>query len=152
MASIHQDAAVKVTRPSCRNGSNAGRTASTTRTLRYYEERGLIVSVGRRGLQRLFEPRVLEQLALIALGQQAGFSLDEIAGMFGPDGEPQLDRQVLAAKADELDAAIGRLTALRDGLRHAAACSAPSHRECPTFRGLLREATGRPRPRRRVPR
>jgi hypothetical protein len=26
---------------------------------------------------------------------------------------------------------------MRDGLRHAAACSAPSHMECPTFRRLL---------------
>ena len=54
--------------------------------LRYYEEKGLIASVGRRGLRRLFDARVLERLALIALGQAAGFSLDEIAGMFTPDG------------------------------------------------------------------
>lgn len=32
-----------------------------------------------------------------------GFTLDEIAGMFTPQGEPRIDRQVLAAKADELD-------------------------------------------------
>ena len=53
-------------------------------TLRFYEEKGLIASTGRRGLRRLFEPGVLERLALIALGQAAGFSLDEIALMFGP--------------------------------------------------------------------
>ena len=57
--------------------------------LRYYEEKGLIASVGRRGLRRLFDAGVLERLALIALGQAAGFSLDEIAGMFTPDGRPQ---------------------------------------------------------------
>ncbi|MAM07908.1 MAG: MerR family transcriptional regulator, partial [Hyphomonas sp.] len=34
-------------------------------TLRYYEERGLIRSAGRRGLRRLFEPDVLERLGLI---------------------------------------------------------------------------------------
>jgi hypothetical protein len=32
-------------------------------TLRFYEEKGLIASIGRRGLRRLFDPGVLEQLA-----------------------------------------------------------------------------------------
>jgi len=41
--------------------------------LRYYEQKGLIASVGRRGLRRLFDAGVLERLALIALGQAAGF-------------------------------------------------------------------------------
>ena len=88
--------------------------------LRYYEEKGLIASVGRRGLRRLFDTRVLERLRLIALGQAAGFSLDEIAGMFTPDGRPQIDRKALATKADELDRTIQQLSSMRDGLRHAA--------------------------------
>jgi DNA-binding transcriptional MerR regulator len=109
-------------------------------TLRFYEEKGLITSVGRRGLHRLFDPGVLERLALIALGRSAGFTLHEIALMFGPDGRPRLDRKMLAAKADELDRTIRRLSAMRKSLRHAAACPAPSHMECPTFRRLLRAA------------
>lgn len=109
-------------------------------TLRYYEEKGLIVSVGRRGLRRLFEAGVVERLALIALGRASGFSLDEIAGMFAPDGRPRIDRKALAAKADELDRTIRQLSAMRDGLRHAVACRAPSHMECPTFRRLVRAA------------
>jgi DNA-binding transcriptional MerR regulator len=109
-------------------------------TLRFYEEKGLISSVGRRGLRRTFEPRVLERLALIALGSAAGFSLDEIARMFAADGRPRIDRQLLAAKAQELDRTIRKLSAMRDGLRHAAACRAPSHMECPTFRRLLAAA------------
>lgn len=106
-------------------------------TLRFYEEKGLIAAVGRRGLRRVFDPRVLERLALIALGRSAGFSLDEIAQMFAPDGRPQIDRRALAAKAEELDGTIRKLTAMRNGLRHAAVCPAPSHLECPTFRRLL---------------
>ncbi|WP_435106486.1 helix-turn-helix domain-containing protein [Arhodomonas sp. AD133] len=110
-------------------------------TLRYYEERGLICSIGRRGLRRQFDPSVLERLGLIALGRSAGFSLDEIAEMFGPDGEPQINRDRLAAKANELDRTISKLGAMRDGLRHAAACPAPTHMDCPTFRRLLRAAS-----------
>ncbi len=75
------------------------------------------------------------------MGRSAGLSLDEIAQMFAPDGKLQIDRKLLAGKADELDATIRKLTAMRDGLRHAAACPAPSHMECPTFRRLLGLAT-----------
>ncbi|MGO4330047.1 helix-turn-helix domain-containing protein [Cupriavidus sp. 2TAF22] len=118
----------------------AQRSGVPASTLRFYEEKGLIASIGRRGLRRLFGPGVLERLALIALGRAAGFSLDEIALMFAPDGRPRIDRQMLAAKAEELDKTIRNLSALRDGLRHAAACPEPSHLECPTFRRILRAA------------
>ncbi len=50
-----------------------------------------------------------------------------IAGVYG--GNPD--------KARELDKTIRKLTAMRDGLKHAAVCPAPSHMECPTFRRLL---------------
>lgn len=118
----------------------AKRSGVPASTLRFYEEKGLIASVGRRGLRRLFDSGVLERLALIALGRSAGFSLDEIASMFAPDGRPQIDRRALAAKAEELDGTIRELSAMRDGLRHAAVCPAPSHLECPTFRRLLKGA------------
>ncbi len=110
-------------------------------TLRYYEQRGLIASSGRQGLRRRFQPGVLDQLALIALGQSAGFSLDEIKSMFVPQRRANIDRTMLARRADEIDATIKRLKAMSDGLRHAAACPAPSHAECPTFQRLLKAAS-----------
>jgi DNA-binding transcriptional MerR regulator len=108
--------------------------------LRYYEEKGLIASVGRRGLRRLFDAKVLDRLALIALGRAAGFSLGEIAKVFSADGGVRIDRKVLSAKAEELDQRIRGMVAVRDGLRHAAVCPARSHTECPTFKRLLRAA------------
>lgn len=118
----------------------ARRSGVPASTLRFYEEKGLIASVGRRGARRLFDPAVLERLALIALGRAAGFSLDEIARMFAPDGRPRIERERLTAKADELDRRIQRLAAMRDGLRHAAACPAPSPMECDHFRRIVRMA------------
>ncbi|WP_321490414.1 helix-turn-helix domain-containing protein [uncultured Hyphomonas sp.] len=109
-------------------------------TLRYYEEKGLIAPTGRRGLRRTFDPEVFERLGLIALGRASGFTLDEIAAMMSPDG-PRIDRRRLVEKADELDEKIRQLTVMRDGLRHASACRAPSHMECPSFRRILRAAT-----------
>jgi DNA-binding transcriptional MerR regulator len=100
----------------------------------------LIASIGRRGLRRVFTSSVLERLALIALGRSAGFSLDEIARLFGPEGRPKIDRQMLIAKSEELDTTIRKLIKMRDSLRHAAACPAPSHLECPKFQRILRAA------------
>ena len=118
-------------------------------TLRFYEEKGLIASVGRQGLRRLFDARVLDQLALVTLGRRAGFSLEEIALMLAPDGRPQIERQILVTKAEEIDRKIRRLSTIRDGLRHAAICPAPSHMECPTFRRLLRAVASHTRKGRR---
>jgi DNA-binding transcriptional MerR regulator len=122
-------------------GEVASRAGVPASTLRYYEEKGLIASTGRRGLRRQFDAGVVERLALIALGGAAGFSLAEIARMFSPDGKPRIDRRLLAAKAEALDKKIRELTAMRDGLEHAAACKAPSHMECPKFRRLLSAAS-----------
>jgi DNA-binding transcriptional MerR regulator len=121
-------------------GEVVARSGVPASALRFYEEKGLVTSTGRRGLRRQYGADVLERLALIAMGRAAGFSLGEIARMFGADGRIRIDRAMLVAKADELDRTIARLTAMRSGLRHAAACRAPSHMECPTFRRLLRAA------------
>ena len=118
----------------------AQRSGVPASTLRFYEKKGLIASIGRRGLHRLFAPGVLEQLALIALGRSVGFSLQEIALMFAPDGQLRIDRQMLTAKVEELDRTIRKLSAMRDDLRLAAVCPAPSHMECPNFRRYLQSA------------
>lgn len=130
----------------------ARRSGLRSSTLRYYEEKGLIKSIGRQGLRRVFDPDVLDRLVLIALGQAAGFSLDEIGAMLGPsrrqdapaqldlDRSLRIDRDAITAKADEIDHKIAELTAMRDALRHAAVCPAPNHLECGKFRRLMRAA------------
>ena len=118
----------------------AKRSGLPASTLRFYEEKGLITSVGREGLRRRFAPAVLDQLALVALGRGAGFSLDEIRSMFTPDGKPSIDRKMLAGKAEEIDRMVKRLRAVSNGLKHAAVCPARNHAACPTFQRLLRQA------------
>lgn len=119
-------------------GEVSRRSGFAASALRFYEEKGLIRSIGRRGLRRVFDEDIFLQLSLIALGREAGFSLDEIARMFALEGGPTIDRQALVARANEIDVTIRRLSAMREGLRHAAACPAPSHLECPKFRRILR--------------
>lgn len=119
----------------------AKRSGVRASTLRFYEEKGLVASTGRRGLKRLFAPAVVERLSLIALGRAAGFSLDEIAGLLdGPDGGRDIDRDALRAKAAGLDRRIEQLTRLRDGLRHAADCRQPTLMGCPHFLRIVKVA------------
>ncbi len=122
-------------------GEVARRCGLPASTLRFYEEKGLVQPVGRNGLRRLYDANVMQRLALITLGRKAGFSLNEIADMFGADGTAHIDRNQLLDKANDLDKTIKQLVAMRDGLRHAANCTAPSHLECPKFQRLLKVAT-----------
>ena len=102
----------------------ARRSGVAASALRFYEEKGLIASTGRVGLRRTFSPGMIDQLSLIALGQAAGFSLDEIKGMISSDGRTRIDRGALRSKAEEIDSTIKRLQALSNGLHHAAVCPA----------------------------
>jgi DNA-binding transcriptional MerR regulator len=123
-------------------GEVSKRTGIPASTLRYYEEVGLIKSTGRRGLRRQFGPETLVQLSFIALGRSSGFSLQEISGMIGKDGKPNLSRTDFHKKAQEVDLEIKKMNVMRKTLRHIADCPARSHMECPTFRKLL-QAAGR---------
>jgi DNA-binding transcriptional MerR regulator len=49
----------------------------THRTIRYYEDQGL-VSPERRGTQRVFHPRDRVRLSLVLRGKRLGFGLEEI--------------------------------------------------------------------------
>ena len=118
----------------------AKRSGVPASALRFYEEKGLIESTGRSGLRRTFAPEVIEQLSLIALGQAASFTLDEIRSIVSANGRKRIDRGALKAKAEEIDATIRRLQALSNGLHHAAVCPAENHFACPTFTRLLRAA------------
>lgn len=117
-------------------GDVAAKSGVQPSALRFYEEAGLIAPVSRHGLRRQYDSDVLRQLKLIAMGKSAGFSLEDIAGMFGRDGL-QLPRPAMHERADEIDRQIRELTTLSILLRHVAECRAPSHLECPTFRRLM---------------
>ncbi len=125
-------------------GALAKASALPPSTLRYYEQQGLIESVARNGLRRQYREDTLLQLALIALGKAAGFSLAEIKRMFDQDRRPDLPRPGLLQRAAELDRQARRLAALGKLLRHVAECPAPSHLECARFRKLLQAACPTP--------
>ncbi|MFJ2028635.1 MerR family transcriptional regulator [Streptosporangium sp. NPDC087985] len=116
----------------------AARTGLAPSALRFYEKKGLITSTGRNGLRRTYRPEVMERLGLITCARSAGFTIAEI-GRFLESGLEQTElRARMAEKLPRLDEQIGRLTRMRESLRHAATCTHEPLGECPDFRRAVR--------------
>lgn len=114
------------------------RSGVAASTLRYYEQLGLLQVLGRRGLRRQYDAQVLERLGLIALGQSAGLSLQQIAAALPQGPGLLLDREALLAQADALQRQIQRLQRVQERLRRAAACpQAEDARRCASFERML---------------
>ncbi|MDA2809770.1 MerR family transcriptional regulator [Nocardiopsis sp. RSe5-2] len=115
-------------------GEVARRTGLAPSALRYYEKEGLIAPAARNGLRRAYDPGVLHRLGVLTCARSAGFTIAEVrAFLSGTPDDAEL-RGRLAAKAREVDEAIGRLVRLRDSLAHAAGCDHDPLVECPEFK------------------
>jgi len=80
----------------------AAEVGLTARSVRYYEEVGLLRPAGRsEGLYRLFDESDLERLRFIkGLRDDAGFSLAEIAQLLEDEAARERDRAAFRATAD----------------------------------------------------
>src|SRR5450759_4043354 len=80
----------------------AAEVGLTARSVRYYEEVGLLRPAGRsEGLYRLFDESDLERLRFIkGLRDDAGFSLAEIAQLLEDEAARERDRAAFHATAD----------------------------------------------------
>ena len=75
----------------------------TTRTLRFYEDEGLIKPV-RRGRQRLYRPSDRTRLKLILRGKRLGLSLGEISEVIEMYRQPPGEAGQLAMLREKIDA------------------------------------------------
>jgi len=88
----------------------AGEFDVTTRTIRFYEEKGLL-SPRREGTRRIYSPADRTRLRLILRGKRLGFSLDEsaeIIRMYGTPGNNRRQLEALVAKIAEKRAELER--------------------------------------------
>ena len=101
------------------------RTGLSARTVRYYEELGLLPGVRRRsGGRRVYGPDEIERLRFITRLKALGLALEEIGELnavhaIGGSTRAMLGRldELLARRLDELDARIRELDSLRDQIR-----------------------------------
>lgn len=104
-----------------RIGELAARAGTTTRTLRYYESRGLLPARRTGNGYRTYDESDLRLLRQIRTLQDFGFDLEETRPFVEclRAGHPEGDScpaslAVYRRKLDELDALIGQLTGVRD--------------------------------------
>jgi len=72
----------------------AGEFDITTRTIRFYEEKGYL-SPRREGTRRIYNPSDRTSLRLILRGKRLGLSLDETAELIQMYGSPRNNRKQL---------------------------------------------------------
>lgn len=102
-------------------GDVARRAGVATSAVRYYERRGLLAADTRRSGQRRYSEATLRRLVFIGMLQDAGLSLDDIAGILGAATAAEwkaIGRERLAV----LDAEIERLELARTYLQGALLC------------------------------
>ncbi|MEM7331781.1 MAG: MerR family transcriptional regulator [Chloroflexota bacterium] len=107
-------------------GELAEELGITTRTIRYYEERGMITPGRTDGGQRFYTRRERGRLKLILRGKAAGFDLQEIKDVMElydvlPDSQveaAQAERivQMIERRVADLDIKIEELIALKESL------------------------------------
>ncbi len=95
----------------------------STRTIRFYEEKGLISPMRTKGNHRIYNRRDRTRLKLILRGKRLGYSLDEIAEMIGMadfnmDEEQQLIKslQYGKMKLKEINSRMEELQILKQEL------------------------------------
>ncbi|MFF7793880.1 MerR family transcriptional regulator [Streptomyces sp. NPDC007991] len=104
-----------------RIGELAARAGTTTRTLRYYESRGLLPARRAGNGYRTYDEHDLKLLEQIRTLQDFGFDLEETRPFVEclRAGHPEGDTcpaslAVYRRKLDELDSLIGQLTSVRE--------------------------------------
>jgi MerR family copper efflux transcriptional regulator len=102
-------------------GEIARRAGVATSTVRYYERRGLLRADARRSGQRRYRPDTLRRLVFIGLLQDAGLSLDDIAGILNA-ADVEEWKAIGQRRLDALDEEITRLKRARSYLRGALLC------------------------------
>ncbi len=104
-------------------GEVAAESGLSVKTIRYYEETGLLLPMVERSESgyRLFQPQVLNRLAFIRRSQSLGLTLQEIQQILAVHDHGQLPcgemRQHLELKVEAIEQQIQALETLRAELK-----------------------------------
>jgi DNA-binding transcriptional MerR regulator len=113
-------------------------------TLRYYEEVGLLHPTRRISRRRQYDQNVLQRLALIQTGQQAGFTLAELRLLLNKvlDAETEGEAwdELVSRKLNEMDAMLRNIERMKHLLVDIMDCDDTSLAECIVAKGQQHSA------------
>ncbi|MFN3952815.1 MAG: Cu(I)-responsive transcriptional regulator [Pararhodobacter sp.] len=129
-------------------GQAAAASGLASKTIRYYEEIGLIRPPRDTNGYRAFRPRDVHKLAFLGRARALGFSIEEcrlLLDLYEDEQRASEDVKRLAlGHLERMDARIRELQALRGTLADLVRSCAGDHRpDCPILNDLATGATGR---------
>lgn len=125
----------------------ATRAGLPAKTIRYYEEIGLIRPLRAANGYRSFRESDLHKLAFIGRARSLGFSIEEcraLIALYEDQSRASADVRALAERhLQQIAAKIGELQAMQATLTELVGSCAGDHRpDCPILNGLAQGTTG----------
>ena len=125
-------------------GDVAKRTGLRAKTIRYYEDIGLVKSLRGTNNYRVFRDSDLHKLTFLARARALGFTIDDcraLLALYGDETRASADVKKITNKyLEEIEAKIVDFQAMHATLTHLATECAGDHRpDCPILEGLSGE-------------
>jgi Cu(I)-responsive transcriptional regulator len=122
-------------------GDAADRSGLPAKTIRYYEEIGLLTPARAENGYRDYSASDVHRLKFLQRSRSLGFSVEEcrqLLSLYGDTHRESADVKAIAkAKLGEVDRKISELMELRDTLRHLVDhCHGDARPDCPILDGL----------------
>lgn len=128
-------------------GDVAKRSGLPAKTIRYYEDIGLIRPGRSENGYRCFSETDLHKLAFLGRARALGFSIEDcrvLLGLYEDETRASADVRSLAMEhLETIETKIAALEAMRGTLRHLVSCCAGDSRpDCPILKDLAGEERG----------
>ena len=124
-------------------GEVAAESGLAASAIRYYEREGLLPEAPKEGGRRVYDPEILDRLAVIELAKRTGMTLAETRELLDPPGRDGTAANAWRRFADdkraEIDAKIEQLEQMRALLSTLSRCDCPTLEDCGR---ALRAGTG----------
>ena len=122
-------------------GDVAARTGLPTKTIRYYEDIGLITPLRGENGYRRFREADMHKLGFVGRARALGFSIEEcrdLLALYEDEDRASVDvRQIAMGHLDEIERKIAALSDMRDTLKGLVHACAGDHRpNCPILKEL----------------
>ena len=122
-------------------GNVAARTGLPTKTIRYYEDIGLVTPQRDANGYRRFREADMHKLGFVGRARALGFSIEEcrdLLALYEDEGRASADvRQIAIGHLEEIERKISSLSDMRDTLKSLVHACAGDHRpNCPILKEL----------------
>jgi Cu(I)-responsive transcriptional regulator len=126
-------------------GDVAKQTGLRAKTIRYYEDIGLVKPLRDTNDYRVFRESDLHKLTFLSRARALGFTIDDcraLLALYEDDTRASADVKAIARKhLDEIEAKVRDLQAMHATLTHLVEeCAGDSRPDCPILQGLSGEA------------